>query len=403
MRRKTKIVLGITMMVFLLVVAFSYIYISELLRQRITSAYEGAALLSEQLAYATYNAQPDLSSTRIDTNDPAAMRAGIAEYLSEDVNLNDMLESVVANWPIIYDAAIVDINNKALLHTNPDLIGKYMPERPDFAFVRDTSFRRQLTIVYSPAAVFDIRMPLELNGKPFGTARVGVSTVFLKNEVTPRLRRAVIYSTGALLISLILAAGLSHLALGPLERISRSLDSVSAGETTEVLAEPDATPDEYGLVTLKIAHLGRQMRDTKEIFSALKDNVDQIMANLQDGLMLFTGDFRVVLVSASVERFVGKPRAEMLGKTVEQIFSDATPLGSLLLRSFERKWPVPPREIETVEGKLVQVTLDFIQQDGNQIGALLTLRDAESVRRIEDEIETSRRLSASSRITRGVA
>src|SRR5207245_8634875 len=106
MRRKTKIVLGITMMVFLLVVAFSYIYISELLRQRITSAYEGAALLSEQLAYATYNAQPDLSSTRIDTNDPAAMRAGIAEYLSEDVNLNDMLESVVANWPIIYDAAI---------------------------------------------------------------------------------------------------------------------------------------------------------------------------------------------------------------------------------------------------------------------------------------------------------
>ncbi|HEY1270479.1 MAG TPA: ATP-binding protein, partial [Terriglobales bacterium] len=37
------------------------------------------------------------------------------------------------------------------------------------------------------------------------------------------------------------------------------------------------------------------------------------------------------------------------------------------------------------------------------IGALLTIRDAESVRRIEDEIETSRRLSASGRITRGVA
>src|SRR5438445_13841330 len=126
-----------------------------------------------------------------------------------------------------------------------------MPERPDFAFVRDTSFRRQLTIVYSPAAVFDIRMPLELNGKPFGTARVGVSTVFLKNEVTPRLRRAVIYSTGALLISLILAAGLSHLALRPVERISLRLDSVIAGETREVLAQPDAITDAYGLGTPK--------------------------------------------------------------------------------------------------------------------------------------------------------
>jgi PAS domain S-box-containing protein len=403
MRRKTKIVLGITLMVFLLVVAFSYIYISELLRQRISSAYEAAALLSEQLAYATYRAQPDLSSTRIDTNDPAAVRAGIAEYLSEDVVLNDTLESVVGNWPIIYDAAIVDINNKALLHTNPDLIGKYLPERPDFGFVRDTSFRRQLTIVYNPASVFEIRMPLELAGKPFGTVRVGVSTVFLKNEVTPYLRRAVVYSSVALLISIILAAGLSHLALGPLERISRSLDSVSAGEATEPLPEPESAHDEYGLVTLKIAHLGRQMRDTKEIFSALKDNVDQIMANLQDGLMLFTEDFRVVLVSASAERFLGRRRAEMLGHNVNEIFSDASALGALVLDAFERQRPIPQREVKAPGGRPVQVSLDFIQQGGTHIGALLTMRDTESVRRIEDEIETSRRLSASGRITRGVA
>ena len=38
MRRKTKIVLAITFMVAVLVTAFSYIYISELLRQRVTTA-----------------------------------------------------------------------------------------------------------------------------------------------------------------------------------------------------------------------------------------------------------------------------------------------------------------------------------------------------------------------------
>ena len=87
--------------------------------------------------------------------------------------------------------------------------------------------------------------------------------------------------------------------------------------------------DEYGLVTLKIAHLGRQMRDAKEIFSALKDNVDQIMANLQDGLMLFTRDSRVVLVSASVERFLGRPRRELLGRPVKEIFSRDSFLGAV--------------------------------------------------------------------------
>src|SRR5258708_28388062 len=40
---------------------------------------------------------------------------------------------------------------------------------------------------------------------------------------------------------------------------------------------------------------------------------------------------------------------------------------------------------------------------GTSDGALLNMRDAESVRRIEDEIEISRRLSASGRLTRGVA
>jgi signal transduction histidine kinase len=54
-------------------------------------------------------------------------------------------------------------------------------------------------------------------------------------------------------------------------------------------------------------------------------------------------------------------------------------------------------------GRRVQISLDFIHEKGTQIGALLTMRDAESARRIEDEIELSRRISASGRVTRGVA
>jgi len=49
------------------------------------------------------------------------------------------------------------------------------------------------------------------------------------------------------------------------------------------------------------------------------------------------------------------------------------------------------------------VSLDFVQERNSQIGALLIMRDTESVRRIGDEIEMSRRLSASGRLTRGVA
>ena len=401
MRRRTKIVLGITFMAAALVAVSSYIYISQLLRQQISAAQETASLLTSQLAYLATNAAPDLTSTRVDTNNPEAVRRGISYYLGTDRDLSVLLQSVVGSWPTIYDAAIVDANGKAILHTNPELVGKEVQERPDFDRVVNADFRQQLRLVYSPPAVYDVRLPLQLNSAPFGTVRVGVSTDFLKNEVTPHLRHAVVFSGAAILLSLILAAALSNLALGPLEDIARSLDHVTAGDASEISEGP--AYDEYGLVTLKIAHLGRQMRDAREIFSALKDNVDQIMANLQDGLMLFTRDSRVVLVSASVERFLGRPRRELLGRSAKEIFSPSTPLGHILLTAFQLRRPIAQREIENGNGKRVQLALDFIQEGGAQIGALLTIRDTESVRRIEDEIEMSRRLSASGRLTGGVA
>jgi signal transduction histidine kinase len=402
MRRKTQIVLAITFMVAALVCSLSYVYVSQILRQRVAYERDTAHYLSSQLAHVAASEVPDFTSTRVDTSNPIKLRAAIAEYLATNADLNTMLESAVDDWPMIQDAAILDGDGKAILHTVPSLIGKSIPNRRDFHNVQDAKFRQQLRMVYNPPIVYDVSFPLDFDEKPFGTIRLGVSTVFLRPEITHWLQQAAIFCGTSILLSLLLAAGLSHLALGPLERIKRSLDDVTAGGADPITDE-EAGRDEYGLVTLKIAHLGRQMRDAREIFSALKDNVDQIMGNLQDGLMLFTRDSRVVLVSASVERFLGRPRGELLGRTVKEIFTRDSTLGVLVLDGFQMRNPIAQREVESSNTKRVQVSLDFIQERGSPIGALLTLRDAESVRRIQDEIEISRQMSASGRTTRGVA
>jgi signal transduction histidine kinase len=402
MRRKTQIVLAITFMVTAMVSSLSYVYLSEILRQRVAYERDTANYLNSQLAHIAASEIPDFTSTHVDTSNPAKLRLAIEDYLATNLDLNTMMESAVSDWPMIQDAAIVNGDCNAILHSIPDLIGKTVPNRPDFRIVQDAKFRRQFHLVYNPPIVYDVSIPLLLNEKPFGSIRLGVSTVFLKSEITARLQQAVIFCGISILLSLLLAAGLSHIALGPLEQISRRLDNVTAGEA-DAVTEEEAGRDEYGLVTLKIAHLGRQMRDAREIFSALKDNVDQIMGNLQDGLMLFTRDSRVVLVSASVERFLGRPRSELLGRTVKEIFTRDSSLGALVLDGFQLRNPFTQREVDTSNTKRVQVSLDFIQERGSPIGALLTLRDAESVRRIQDEIEISRQMSASGRTTRGVA
>src|SRR5262249_48033322 len=146
----------------------------------------------------------------------------------------------------------------------------------------------------------------------------GVSPVFLKREINLKLMPAIFSSVGLIFASLFLSAAISNLALGPLKEINRNLDTMAAGGAEDFTDR--SSHDEYGLVTLKIANLSRQIRDSKEIFSALKDNVDQLMAKLHDGLILFARDSRIVLVSAPVEAFLDRPRSELLGHTVHELF-----------------------------------------------------------------------------------
>jgi len=398
MRRKTTIVLVITLMVTVMVATFSYLYVSQVLRQRLKTVSEEADLMTRAVANVAGNIVPDIASTRIDTDNPKKVQIWIEEYLKTDTTLKEELEYVIGNFSFAYDVAIVDRDDRAVLHSNPDKMDRILSPRPQFDQVMKARFLDQLRMIYSPPAVYDVAYPIDLDNHPFGTVRIGISTVLLREAISQPLRHAVVFSVGSILLSFVLAAFISNLALGPLKKIARNLDDVS-GDAAPVL---ETTGDELGLVTLKIANLGRQVRDAKEIFSALKDNVDHLMANLQDGLMLFTRDSRVVLVSASVERFLNRPRGELLGRPAREVFSEDAPLGLLVNEAFRRGRGFGQRETRSTGGRTLQASLDFIHEKSTQIGALLIMRDTESVRRIEDEIEMSRRLSASSRVTRGV-
>jgi PAS domain S-box-containing protein len=408
MRLKTKLVLAISGMVVAVVAAFSTIYISQLVRQRVNQTFNDGDFVAHQMLHGTRQAlELDFSSTRLDATNRAAVQAAVEETLQTDPGLNSLLQSIVGYSPTIYDVAIADVNGRPLLHSDPQLLtnSSSLPQREDFRNVRDGGFRRQLAIVYGEPRVYEIALRLERDGAPFGSIRVGISTVFLKGELAPLLNRAIAFSGIAILISLVLAAGLSNIALRPLEVIGRRLDLMTGGpfdSPAEGREREGTSTDEVGVVTTKINRLGRQMRDVKEVFSALKENLDQIMANLQDGLVLFTRDARAILVSAAVEHFVGVPRGDMLGHNVGEFFSGQTRLGRTVLDAFELHQPLEQREVEMEDGRRIQVSLDFIEEAGEQIGALMTLRDAESVRRIEDEIELSHRLAAIGRLASGV-
>jgi hypothetical protein len=160
------------------VAAFSTIYISQLVRQRVNQTFNDADFVAHQILHGTRQAlELDFSSTRLDPKNRAAVQAAVEETLQTDPGLNSLLQSIVGYSPTIYDVAIADVNGRPLLHSDPQLLTNTstLPQREEFRNVRDGGFRRQLAIVYGEPRVYEIALQLERDGAPFGSIRVGIS------------------------------------------------------------------------------------------------------------------------------------------------------------------------------------------------------------------------------------
>jgi signal transduction histidine kinase len=406
MRLKTKLVLAITGLVFLVVCTLSWIFLGQLLRQRMSQAYSANDMVAHQISLAT---QRTLGNVRnVDANDPMALRAAVAKALRSDPSLTALLNSAIRYAPTVFDVTIADSEGRGLLSTDPANLDHLVPHRPEYAELEAGGLLRLLQVVFGPPRVYNLTLPLERGSEPFATVRVGVRTTFLRFVVEPWLIAALTYTGVAILCSLIFAAFLANLALKPIEQIGARLDALALAEA-EVAGEAAAgrSGDAVVLVSHKIERIGRRMRNVEEVFSALKENLDQIMTNLQDGILLYTHDARAVLVSDSVERFLGISRAEILGAKLHEVFSRNTRLGRLVRESFDARMALVQEEITTETGRHVEISLDFIHDDRavypqETLGALLTLHDVESVREIESDLQLSRRLAAIGRLTAGV-
>jgi signal transduction histidine kinase len=408
MRLKTKLVLAITGLVFLVVCTLSWIFLGQLLRQRMSQAYSANDMVAHQILFATRGAlATNIRGPRVDPNDPKSVRSAAAQALRSDPALTALMNSAIRYSPTVFDVAIADSEGRALLSTDPTNVDHLLPHRQEYEELESGGLLRQLEVVFGPPRVYNVTLPVERDFEPFATIRVGVRTTFLRFVVEPWLIAALTYTGVAIICSLIFAAFLANLALKPIEQIGARLDALALAEAEVAGEASNRSGDAVVLVSHKIERIGRRMRNVEEVFSALKENLDQIMTNLQDGILLYTHDARAVLVSDSVERFLGISRAEILGSRLHEVFSRNTRLGRLVRESFDARMALVQEEITTETGRHVEISLDFIHDDRavypqESLGALLTLHDVESVREIESDLELSRRLAAIGRLTAGV-
>jgi PAS domain S-box-containing protein len=409
LRLRTKLTLVMTSLVLLVVVVLSGVFLVQLLEQVLQEtdkrAREIANQVFEQARRALTDAKRD--GLRPASNDPEDIHDYVRHAFEIDEGLHAQLKSA-KDTPSVYEVSITDSDGMVLVSTDEGLPGKFLLRRLPLSQLTQRGFLHQAKVLAGPPRIYEYEFPFNNGPDPFGEVRVAVSSGLLLEEISPNVRKFGTIVGLALVLSTILAAVVSGAALAPLRDISAQLDRISAGQFDA--PSPEATgfaggTDELRQVSRKITQVGQQLRGVHEIFSTLRENMNSVMAGMEDGLILFTREARAIMVSPAAEKFLGAPAGHFLGRRVSEIFPAGHPLHEVLqVEGDEFREIAAETDLATIEGpKRVSVSVQAIQEEGERMGALVTLRDLDSIESINTQLQVSERLAALGRITAGVA
>ena len=109
MSLKSKLVLAITSLVFLVTMVLSLVYINQLLQSVVTQSYDTNVLVARQIRYALQLAlENGLKGQQVDPNNKAQLRDLVVEAVRDNAALQAVVEAVNRYSPTVYDISIAD-------------------------------------------------------------------------------------------------------------------------------------------------------------------------------------------------------------------------------------------------------------------------------------------------------
>lgn len=162
--------------------------------------------------------------------------------------------------------------------------------------------------------------------------------------------------------------------------------------------------------------LFRQLHLKAEELGRMREFNDNILESLDDGLVVFDAEERIVRWNSALERFYGVARSVAVGRTLGEVFEPSlvdavraacadNPMGTMLFRV-----PVTPRVSGSDEGetlrRLVNVTAVPLQNaadPGAAEGTVLLLEDVTDRIRLEEQLQISEKMASIGVLAAGVA
>jgi signal transduction histidine kinase len=381
---KARQVAGVTSLVALVGVALSVVHIASLARVRLEESHARG----QMLAHAIYQRTRDVA-------------AGDAPYLAirTDPGIRSLLQSSIGYSRDVTYAAVVDPTGFAIAHSFPSQEGQPMTLQDDLAVLLERGPSSQLRAIYADRTL-EIRQPLLMGTNRFGSIRIGMSTLLMREELMLALRPAAVTALAAFGIATFVAMLLAQWILRPIHVIRSGLSRLGRGEFGVTL---DLPSDE------EFSDLGTSFNAISEQLSTARGQRTDAAGSAplpaaEDAVAVVSASGRVTFANAVMRASL--PDAEP-GMPYRRFFPVGHPYRDLVARVLETREAAGPESVrDDGHGGGMRERLAITHVIGTPEefqGALLVARDLTYASQVDRMVRYSRKLASLGRILAGVA
>jgi len=381
---RAKQIAGVTAIVGLSVVALSGLAVERICRFLL----EESITRGKILALATYERAREVVPA---SADPYA-------GLRDDSGLRSILRSSLYDKSVTF-TAILDTQAVVVASSDPSLVGRPLPPSEDLERLAASNVVRQLQLIYSTGRTLEVRQPLSLGDTPFGSIRVGVSTVLMRQALTEWLYPTIVAAAIALVIAIIVAGVLAERLLRPIHVIRSGLTRLGKGEFGVTLDLPPG--DEFGELGSFFNTVSQQLSADRSALAGQKANLQVAVEHLEDAVALINPMGEVLFNNPAMQATLG---ADGIGKPIATLLPGGHPARTIVeetLASHQSRGPVQASIREDVE--LLLMTQMITGTNGELVGVLLVARNVAYMSRVQSMLAYSRKLVNLGRLTAGIA
>jgi len=161
------------------------------------------------------------------------------EGLRTDGGLRAILEGSLYARDIAY-AAVVDAEGRVVAHVDASLIGEPLAPATSLEDVMRSGIVERVRTLYAEGGqMIEVRQDLLLSGHPFGSIRVGFSTLLIRTRLQPVLRTPLITAVVVLVAAVLVSLVLARMVVRPIHVIGSRLARLGRGEFDSVDALPE--------------------------------------------------------------------------------------------------------------------------------------------------------------------